>query len=812
MKNKMRHSRIFVLSLFTLLAVRVFGQEVQDVWQVPWITVGDSSRVSSKGEVVVTGTVRVKETGALVVGASVSAETFRYFDYSDNNGQYALSLPPGRYRIIVRHVGMKPVYLKLFVTSGDMFNIEMEEGRIALEELVITSRAVDSNIKEAVTGLSTFNVQEIKTLPTLMGEVDILKSLQLLPGVTSVGEGASGLNVRGGRTDHNLVMLNEVPLFNSSHALGFVSAFNQDVIRDFSLYKGNVPANFGGRASSVLEIRSRRGDFNKWIYQGGIGPVSGRLSVEGPLQKDKTSMLLSVRGSYIDWVLGLTEDPDVKRSSTSFYDAFMAVSHRFNKYNVADLTVYTSNDYFRFSQQFAYDWTNTIVNSKFTFATHRQFSPSLSLSYGRYNSTLINPGGFDASELNNVMNYFQMKATLNYVRGERHSAVAGIESIGYFPNDEQRVPAKMNTSLAGRAVDKDNGLETAIFINDDFEVSERISVSTGLRFSQFSHLGTDTVFHYQPGQPKSVNSITDTTYHSGFEAIKNFRGIEPRISVRVGLFKNHSIKTGYNRMRQYVHLISNSAAPTPVDLWQVSNGHILPQVADNYSVGYFINFDNNAWETSVEGFYKYISNLVEYKDFPDLYVNHHLETELLPGKGRAFGIEFYLRKIKGKWTGWTSYTYSRSRVQVTSSQESERINEGNWFPSNYDKPHAFSLVIDRKLRKKGAIAVICSFNSGRPFTAIESTYINEGTVIPIYSQRNQYRIPNYIRFDFSFTIGDIVRKLDDSLVFSIYNFTSRENAYSVYYIRPNPNIYGAKPYKLSVLGSAFPSITYNFRF
>jgi hypothetical protein len=511
-------------------------------------------------------------------------------------------------------------------------------------------------------------------------------------------------------------------------------------------------------------------------------------------------------------VLKMMNDPNVKRSAASFYDGFISLSHRFKKNNITDFVVYNSNDYFRFSQQFAYRWTNTVVNSKISFGTDKKISPSLSFAYGRYNSTLINPSGIQASQLSNIMNYLQVKGAINYLPNDRHTVAVGFESVSYLPDREIRSPYNNNTSVSGKSVEKNNGIELAFFANETYEISEMISITAGLRYSQYTHLGSDTIFHYDVGQSRSVNSINDTTYHSAFESIHTFRGLEPRLSIRVGLSANHSIKAGYNRMRQYIHQISNSAAPTPVDLWQVSTQHIRPQMADNFSAGYFVNFDNNAWETSIEGFFKTIQNLVEYKDFPELYVNNHLETELLSGKGEAYGIELYIRKIKGKWTGWASYTYSRSLIKVSSVFDTESINNGNWFPSNFDKPHSFNLVVDRKLRKNGAISIIGSYNTGRPFTAIESSYINEGTVIPIYSQRNEYRIPNYLRFDFSFTIGNVVKKLDDSLVFSIYNLMGRDNAYSVFYVRPNPNIYGAKPYRLSVLGSALPSLTYNFKF
>jgi hypothetical protein len=688
----------------------------------------------------------------------------------------------------------------------------LEEGVTGLNEVVVTSRPIDSNIKESLPGLTTMSVQEIKSLPTLMGEVDILKSLQLMPGVSSVGEGSSGFNVRGGRMDQNLVLLNDAPMFSTSHALGFVSAFNQDILNDFTLYKGNVPANLGGRASSVLTIRTGRGGFDKWRYQGGVGPISSRFKADGPIKAGKTSLLLSGRVSYADWALRLAKDPDIKNSSLFFYDGFAGLSQRFSENSIMDVSFYTSRDDFQFSQQFGYSWDNYLVNTKWQALTNRKAAPTLTASYGRFKSKLIDPYGIDASELTNTLHYFQLGESVNYSPNEKHSIVAGVSGVGYFPQAETIRGYNGNPAISTESAAKNNGVEMAIFANDDFEVSKSFSFSVGLRYSYYMHLGADTVYTYAADVPKTTASIQDTLYYSSFENIKSFGGLEPRISARISLSNNQSIKLSYNRMRQYIHLISNTTAPTPIDLWQVSNEYLPPQIADNYSAGYFLNLKDNAWETSAEFFYKDMQNLVEYKDFPSLFLNHHLETELLTGIGRAYGGELYIRRLKGKWTGWISYTYSQSQVKVESHNGSEAINNGEWYESGYNKPHNFNLVLDRKFRNNGAFSLVVTYNSGRPLTAIESSYIVGGTVVPLYSDRNKYRIPNYFRVDLSFTIGNVVRKIDDSLVFSVYNLFGRDNAYSVFYQRPANNFLIPKPYRLSVLGSALPSLTYNFKF
>jgi hypothetical protein len=783
----------------------------QDEWDVPWQVIGDSASMVPKQNIIVTGKITVKGTGEPISGASISAETFKYFDYSDPSGNYALELPPGRYRIMIRHVGMKTRYLRLRILTAGLFNIQMEEGTTDLDEVVISSRPIDSNVKESLPGLTKLSVLEIKTLPTFMGEVDILKSLQLLPGVSSVGEGSAGFNVRGGRTDQNLILLNDAPVFNTSHALGFVSAFNQDIVNDFGLYKGNVPANLGGRASSVLEITTRRGDFEKWQFQGGVGPITSRFSVEGPIKSSRTSLLAAGRISHANWALKKASDPNIKKSNLSFYDAYAGLSHRFSPNSTADLTFYSTADEFQFSNQFGYTWNNYLVNGKWRSMTNRNASPTLSISYGRFRSTLIDPSGVEASEITNTLTYFQLSETVNYT-SDKHNMVGGVSGIGYFPSDEQRDGYRGNPNISRKSVAKNKGIEFAFFVNDDYTLSESIGISIGLRYSHYVHVGEDTVYRYMPDVPKSLSTISDTLYYSNLEKIKSFGGLEPRISARISLTPTQSVKLSYNRMRQYIHLISNTTSPTPIDLWQVSNEYMPPQIADNYSLGYFLNLKDNTWETSAEIFFKEMRNLVEYKDFPTLFLNNHIETELLTGSGRAYGGELYIRKLKGKWTGWISYTYSQTELKVSSKNGTESVNNGRWYPSNYNKPHTFNLVLDRKLLGRGAFSLIVSYNTGRPLTAIESSYIVGGTVVPIYSERNKYRIPDYLRVDASLTIGNVIKKVEDSMVFSVYNLFGRDNAYSIFYQRPANNYFVPKPYKLSVLGAVLPSLTYNIKF
>ena len=803
---------ITLIALFLLPPTLCTYAQQGEEWNVPWTVVGDSSDATDRNtKLILTGKITDLNSGKVISGALVSADFLKHYDYSDENGNYVLELAPGSYRIKVKQLGMLPVYLRVKVYGNGALNVAMQEGVVQLTEVVITSRPIDSNIKESVPGLTKLNVQEVRTLPTLMGEVDIVKSLQLMPGVTSVGEGSSGMNVRGGRVDQNLILLNDVPLFNTAHALGFVSAFNQDVIEDFSLYKGNVPAQYGGRAASVVDISTRRGDFDKWKFQGGVGPISSRFAAEGPIMEKKSSLLFAGRISHANWVLKKVSDPDVSKSEVLFNDGYLGFSHRFSENSTADLTAYASHDSFRFSDRFGFRWNNYLVSARWQSQANRKASPALSLAYGHFKSTLFEPSGAAASAITNAMDYLQLKETVNYIPDEHHEIRGGVSAVAYLPRDEVKTGYEGNPVVLRKEAGKSSGLEWAVFINDDYKLNDNISLSAGLRYSQYHHLGADTVYKYASGV-RAVSQIVDTSFYSRGNIIKSYGGFEPRLSIRVILRENQSVKAGYNRMRQYIHLISNTTAPTPIDLWQVSTAHTPPQVADNYSIGYFLNLKDNAWETSAELFYKKMENLVEYRDFAELQLNDHLETELLSGKGRAWGAELFIRRLKGRLTGWLSYTYSKTEVMVASPVESESINRGQWYPSNYHKPHSLNFVLNRQLGRRGAFSFIFVYNSGRPFTAVESSYITNGTVVPVYSDRNKHTIPNYWRTDISLTIGNVVKKVDDSLTISLYNIFGRANAYSVFYQRPAANFFIPKPYKLSVLGAVMPSLTYNFKF
>lgn len=749
--------------------------------------------------------------GKPIAGAALFVDGLKYGNSTDLSGRYFIQLPPGKYRLTVRHLGMAPLNNRLNIYSNGVINFEMTEKPEALEEVVIRARKEDDNIKEVIGGVTKLNITEIKRLPAFMGEVDVIKSIQLLPGINTVGEGSSGFNVRGGRIDQNLIMMDGGQIFNSSHALGLLSNFNPDVVEEFTLYKGNVPAQFGGRASSVLDVRTRSGNFDAWKVKGGIGLISSRIAAEGPIIKDKTSLIVGSRFSYSDWVLKAVGETDVRKSSASFYDVNANLTHKFSSKNQIALTLYQGNDYFRFSQEFGYEYTTRLLNLKWKSIFNDHWSSTLTAVSGDYESKLYDFNETSARSLTNGIGYYQFKETMLHTVGESHALTFGGEFNIYNGKPEITKPFGDNSTTLAQRVEKDRGHELAFFANEELTISPVISFTAGLRYSMYQNVGPDTVYSYQPGQVKSLNTLQDTSYYSKNQDIQSYQGWEPRLSARISLTPDKSIKVSYNRMRQYIQLISNGTAPTPIDLWQVCNPHLQPQIADNYAIGYFQNAKDNMFELSGEVFYKSTSNLVEYKDFAQLLLNRHLETELLQGKGKSYGIELYAKKNTGGWTGWVSYTFLRSFIQVNGVHPEEQVNLGNWYPTNYDKPHTINITANHKLGKNMRFAANFTYSTGRPTSALESNYRAGSVAIPIYSERNQYRIPDYWRLDVSITLNSVLKKVDDNLTFSVYNLLGRRNAYSIYYQQPagDPIPQG---YKLSILGSALPSLTYNFTF
>jgi TonB dependent receptor/CarboxypepD_reg-like domain/TonB-dependent Receptor Plug Domain len=778
------------------------------------MSVGDADNVSQKEKVRVTGKVfdgnsKEKINGAVVVVTGSNENTS-----TDTSGTFLIEVPIGKITFEVIMAGFAPFYQQVLVYNEGEFNIAMYQKNIDLQEFVVKD-AAKKNIRTAQTGVSELSIKQIKQLPSLLGEADVLRSLLTLPGVSNVGEGSSGFNVRGGNIDQNLILQDGAFVFNPSHVLGLFSSFNPDVVKKVTLYKGHIPAQFGGRLSSVLDIKLKDADFDKFKMSGGIGPLTGRLVAEIPIFKGHTSLLLGGRTSYSNWVLRQVDDIDLNKSSVSFYDANVKLTHRFNlKSNIA-LSAYRSNDDFQFSDQYGYGWTtqsatavwNQIINSKNAF--------NLSIIAGEnknnftFNDKLIN------TSLTNGLQYAKAKFNYTWSPLSNHNINIGAESTLYsaIPENSNQSNKKGEETLAF-FIPKEKGQETGLYLNDEITISDKWSFSLGVRQSLYRSLGERWVYNYKQDGERKLSNLTDSTFYGSGQTIQSYQGFEPRASLNYSLDKNSSVKMSYNRMYQFIHLISNTTAATPVDIWQVSNKYIPPQYADNFSIGYYKNINDEAWETSLEFYYKDIKQLIEYKDFAQLTRNNYLETELIPARGRTFGAELYIKRNQGNLTGWISYAFARSFRQTTDTNfTASIINRGQWFPANFDKPHNFNLVLNWNFKKTQTLSINFTYGTGRPITAPASAFFTNDVVLLNYSDRNEYRIPDYHRMDISYTItrSNIRTKgFKGSLTFAIYNLYFRRNAFSVFFKRDIEKFSTA--YRLSVLGTAIPSVTYNFNF
>ncbi|HNT20450.1 MAG TPA: TonB-dependent receptor plug domain-containing protein [Saprospiraceae bacterium] len=733
---------------------------------------------------------------------------------TDSAGKFTILTLPGTYSLRVISDRFSEFNQNLKVFGDDHLELNLFESTVDLPELVVGANA-RQKLQEATSGLSQLSVKEIQRLPSLMGEADVVKALTTLPGVSTTGEVGSGYHVRGGNTDQNLVLQDGVAYLNTSHVLGLFSSFNADAINNVSLYKGHIPARFGGRISSVLDIQLKDPDMKAWNFQGGLGPISSKVYLEGPVVKDKTSMLAGLRFSYSDWILRWLRDPNLKNSQADFYDFSVKVNHRFKPGHVLSLSTYASKDLFNYADQFGYGWQTLSFSAQW----YLDLKPGMSLhaSAGRSsNRNHFTETDQDKTEyrIGTGLGFNNAKARLAWQISPSQFFQAGAEWTGYTPDDENYRVKPASDAATNEYYPKTRGREAAAYIQLESRISPKLNISIGYRHSLYWQAGPARIRMYSPGQPRTEESVTGTKDYAKGSGIKTYQGFEPRLSLAYSTGPQSSIKLSYNKMNQYIHLISNTAVATPVDIWQLSNQHIAPQRGNNYSLGFFKNLKDHRWETSLEFYFRNSRNELEYKDFARLLRNEFLETEIFAVKGRSYGAELFIKKAVGDFRGYLSYTLNRSLRKSEGLYPDEVINHGAFYASNFDKPHAINALFDWQIRKTFSWSARFVFNSGRPQTApVAEFYLGDGGHFFDYSERNEFRIPVYHRLDLSVTVtrGNIrTRKYKASWTFSIYNAYNRRNAFSVFY-RRNVN----EPpvaYKLSVLGAILPSVTYNFRF
>ncbi len=831
-KDTVRRNRNIVLLVFLvvfqIIITESVSAQIQSISDV--IILGDESIPITGEQTVLEGIVTGEKEDISLQGATIFIDELDRGTTTNQEGYFRLSLVQGIYTLTARYIGMEAKTLRIRIHSADTLYITLTEHDLGLEEIVVEGTAFGDILRRPITGLTTSTINDLEQLPQLMGEIDVVQSLVSLPGIQTTGEGASGFNVRGGGEDQNLILMDGAPLFNPSHVLGLFSVFHPDATESFSLYKGHMPEQFGGRLSSVLDVKMKRGSFNEFSLRGGIGLYSARLMAEGPLVNNRTSFLLSTRGAAsaaIFAIAGKDRDmirfplpSDVFNSRADFYDTNLKISHRLNGNNILDLSLYGSSDFFRFSDEFGYSWKNRIANLKWESILADDFYTDASFVINSYSSNNFTPSGPENFNLQTGIGYARIKSNSVYTGFENQIIRFGGEWTRYTGQDQKLEPYTDESLRQVESLSGNNGDEFGIYAGNEIELSSSFILSVGGRFALFTQKGPATIYEYAENGPITLESATGSTEYSSGDNIVTYRGFEPRISASYTLGNNQSVKLSYNRSRQYIHQISNNTTPTPADLWQVSTPHIPPQQSDSYTLGYYRQSSDSKWDSSVEIYYRDIQNLVEYRNFAELFMNPQLETAIMPAKGRSHGIETSIQKNSGQWTGQLSYSFSRIFARTESEHPETTINSGDWFPVDYDQPHNLFLSAVRQLGEKSAFSFNFTWRTGRPITSLRSSFVDSDTTVPVFSERNQSRIPDYIRLDVSFTIADNIwknrtpnpdKRLTDSVNITLYNVLGRANAFSVFYQRPNVSPV-PEAFRLSVLGAVIPSITYNFTY
>jgi hypothetical protein len=758
------------------------------------------------------GYVRDDKTNEPLPGVSVYLEDNSAIGTTtDQYGYFSLSLSKGVHILNIQSIGRRDARRHIAIYSDGKMDIYLHEQIISLREVVFSSSKTN-NVRSVQLGAEKLNIATIKKIPTVFGEADVLRAILVLPGVKTVGEASTGFNVRGGATDQNLILFNGTTIYNPSHFFGFFSAFNPEVIKDVQLFKSSIPAKYGGRLSSVLDITAKEGNKKKFAGSAGIGPVTSRLNIEGPLSKDSSSsFVLGGRATYANWLLNLLPK-DYENSKASFYDVSLLTTHELNKKNSLYLTAYLSKDKFNLNNDTTYQYSNQNLSLQWKHIFNNKLNSLVTGGYDFYKYNINSDANkINAYDLEFNIRQLNVKSDFTYYLNARHTIQFGLSAIHYKLNPGSYRPVGSESLVKADIIPPEQGLESAIYIGDSYKISRDLSMDYAFRYSFYQYLGPHTVSYYAEGLPKSESSRTGTKeYEKG--AIKNYSGPEYRFALRYAFTPNFSVKAGFNSLRQYIHMLSNTTAIAPTDIWKLSDPNIQPQQGNQVSLGLYKNFKSNTIETSVEVYYKEMKHYLDYKSGAVLVLNHNIETDVINTKGKAYGLELLLKKTAGKLNGWIAYTYSRTLLKMDDSLAGEVINGGEYYPSNYDKPHDINIVGNLKISHRFSISSNIVYSTGRPLTLPVGRYFYAGSQRVLYSDRNADRIPNTFRIDLSMNIEGnhkVQQKTHNSWTVGVYNLTGRDNPYSVYFISENGQIKG---YQLSIFGSVIPYVNFNIRF
>ena len=789
-----------------------YSQQDRPNTEVETVHIGKEDQTPGSGTFSLSGTVTNAETGEPIANLALLIQGSDIGTVTNQQGQYTLKLPAGVHMLETKSLGNEDVTKRLVLYNSGTLNLSLREDYELLGEILLESNS-DKNVSNAIAGEENINIEEIKNIPLVLGERDVMKVAATLPGISTAGEGAAGYNVRGGKTDQNLILLDDVVMYNPAHLFGIFSAVNPFTTGDLTIYKGHIPAEYGGRLSSVFDITSKDANIEKFAGEVSVGPVTANVALEIPVVEKKSGLLVGGRSTYSGWILKSLEEESLQGSRASFYDAIVKYNHKINPRTSIKTTGYFSHDHFSITSDSLYSYENLLFSMRLDHKLNDKNRGSFILSNSNYNFDIE----YD-SQLNNnfisgyTINETEAKLNMQYIHSNAHQFNYGISTKLYNVHPGELEPLGSESIIQPFSIPKEKGLESAIYISDNFEVNDQLLINAGVRYSMYAALGAKSQKIYEEGLPKSEATVIDTVQFGKNEVMETYGGPEVRLSARYFILPDLSAKLSYNRTYQYIHTLSNNTTVSPTDTYKLSDKYIKPQRADQYSLGFYKNLDNNTYELSVEGYYKPSENILDYEVGAELFLNDNIETEVLQGSGRAYGLEFLMKKTKGKLNGWLGYTYSRSYIQLDGEHREEIVNNGEYFPSNYDKPHDVSLVANYKITQRFSFSANFVYQTGRPVTYPTGKNIQNGIEHVLYSNRNQFRIPDYYRLDLSFNVegNHKIKKFAHSFWnISVYNVLGRNNPYSVFFVTEQGEV---KAYKSSIFSVPIPTITYNFKF
>ena len=752
------------------------------------------------------------DTHQPMAGITVSIEGKKNSTITDSSGNFTFSLPADSYNLVITSISYQKLIYPIYIldkTSEIIYLKKLPPNE--LQEVTVETRKKDAAVKDLQMSTVHINPSQLKKAPLIFGEADIVRAITLQPGIVTGGETVSSYYVRGGDADQNLILLDGAPMFNISHLLGFYSGVTADAVQDVNFYKAGIPAQYGSRLSSLMLLNTKNGNPDTMRYTGGIGFISSRFFLNGPIAKNKLTIMAGGRIAYPKLMMNLFPG-DVKKSDAFFYDGLIKLSYTPDANNRINFTFYNSYDRYKFPGDTSYNWKNYIGSLQWRSNLGQKLSLNLTADFSKYYSSINGLEKYFEYVLGTSIQQKEAKASFTYSFNPDQKLNFGGGFSHYTINPGELKPSGDSSQIVNKKIENENANELSAFFSTENKLTNFLNMQLGVRFTQYDYVGPKSVYLYESNTPKSLQSITDTVHYASGEKIQSFKGIEPRLLFRFLLSNSTSIKLSYNRTKQYLHLITNTTSVTPVDYWKLSDMHIQPETADQYAIGLFKNFQNNNYETSLEGYYKTIDNSVEYKNGADLSLNPALETQLLPAKNYAYGAELSIKKNVGIYTGSIAYTYSRTFTKVITKFPIEEVNNGDYYPGNIDRPHNFIFTTGIKLGKGWLFSSNFVYTSGRPATYPDGSYIINGTIVANYSQRNADRLPAYHRLDVAFAYDS--RRFPQQrrysvLNFSIYNVYMRKNVYSIYFKREGAQLHS---YQLSVLGTIIPSITWNFNF